>query len=123
MKKKERLYEALGELIYAVAKADGLIQKEETSKLEEILKDHPWASAIKWSFEYEVSKNHSLQDVYQKAINHCQNYGPAPEYIEFIDVITKVAEASSGIDRKEQRMISSFSTDLIERFKKDISTI
>ena len=82
MKKKERLYEALGELIYAVAKADGLIQKEEFSMLDSLLKDHPWASTIKWSFNYEVSRNKSLDDIYEKAINHCQHYGPAPEYIE-----------------------------------------
>ena len=121
MKKKERLYEALGELIYAVAKADGLIQKEEFSMLDSLLKGHPWASTIKWSFDYEVNKNQSLNDIYEKAINHCQHYGPAPEYIEFIDIISKIAEASSGIDKKEQKLISSFSSDLVERFKKDIA--
>jgi uncharacterized tellurite resistance protein B-like protein len=123
MKKKERLYEALGELIYAVAKADGLIQKEEFSMLDSLLKDHPWASTIKWSFDYEVSKNQSLNDIYEKAINHCQNYGQAPEYIEFIDIMSKIAEASSGIDKKEQKLISSFSSDLVERFKKDIAAL
>ena len=56
-------------LIYALAKADGVIQTNEISALEEILGDHPWASEIKWSFNYEVSKNSSVEEIYKKVIN------------------------------------------------------
>ena len=43
MVSKTRLYDAFGELIYAVAIADGLIQEEETAVIERTLADHPIA--------------------------------------------------------------------------------
>ena len=49
---QEKLYEAFGELLYVVAMADGLIQEEELSALDEVLKGHPWAADIQWSFNY-----------------------------------------------------------------------
>lgn len=123
MKKTEKLYGTLGELIYAVAKADGKIQVSEFAKLDEILQNHKWGSTIKWSFDYEVKRKSSPEEVYKKVVNNCHSHGPAPEYLEFIDIITQVAGASHGIDENEERVISSFSHDLIEQFKKDIKSI
>ena len=37
MTDKEKLYETLGELLYAVALADGIIQKSEKNSLKELL--------------------------------------------------------------------------------------
>ena len=122
-KRKEKLYGTLGELIYAVAKADGLIQESESRLLNEIVRDHAWKETILWSFNYEVKKDNDPEEVYKKVINNCQTYGPSPEYLEFIDVITQVADVSDGIDEQEEKVIRSFSSDLIERFKKDIRSI
>ena len=33
----EKLYETMGELLYVLAKADGVIQEEEVNKLNELL--------------------------------------------------------------------------------------
>jgi hypothetical protein len=55
-----QLYDALGELIYALAKVDGLIDEAEIGKLEEVLRSHPWSSEIKWSFDYENRKANSV---------------------------------------------------------------
>ena len=123
MDHKEKLFGSLGELIYAVAKADGRIQESENEVLEEILRGHPWSETIRWSYRYEQRKNSDPEQIYKKVINNCESYGPAPEYLEFIDIITQVAMASEGIDSDEQKVISSFSSDLIERFKKDIDRI
>ena len=41
MTDKEKLYETLGELLYAIAKADGVIQAEEKEALEKMFKNHP----------------------------------------------------------------------------------
>ncbi|MBT8221324.1 MAG: TerB family tellurite resistance protein [Bacteroidia bacterium] len=120
MKPKEKLYETLGELIYAIAIADGVIQPSEIQKLEEILKYHEWGSQIKWSFDYETKKTPDLEKIYSKVINYCHSYGPAPEYEEFIDIIRNIAEISDGIDDNEQKVIANFSKDLIERFKADL---
>ena len=117
---KEKLYETLGELVYVIAQADGIIQEEEINILEELLAEHPWASTIKWSFNYEMNReNNDVEDVYKKVIDACHGYGPTPEYDEFIEVMNVVAAASEGIDEHEQDAISAFSKDLIERFIQD----
>ncbi len=123
MDREEKLYASLGELIYAVAKADGKVQESENQILEDLIKDHPWAKTIRWSYQYELEKNSDPEQIYQKVINNCESYGPAAEYLEFIDIITQVAGASEGIDDNEQQVISSFSHDLVERFRRDIGRI
>ncbi|WP_291725543.1 TerB family tellurite resistance protein [Bernardetia sp.] len=113
---KERLYDAFGELIYALAMADGLIQPEEIQALNSILKGHPWASQIKWSFDYEASKSINLQDVYKKALDTFTQHGQDEEYAYLIDVLEKVAKASDGIDKNEAQFIERFQKDLKENF-------
>ncbi|MBN4072622.1 TerB family tellurite resistance protein [Crocinitomix catalasitica] len=117
MQDKEKLYDAFGELIYAVAMADGIIQDEEIDALNEILNNHPWASNINWSFNYEVKAGIEVDQVYKKVINFCQDYGPTEEYAEMLDVITKIAEASDGVDFSESIIIESFQADLIDHFQ------
>lgn len=121
MTDKERLYEALGELIYVVAMADGVVQKEEMKVLTTILEGHSWAENIQWSFDYEQNKGHNIEALYQKVINTCHNYGPSPIYIEFIETIKKIAQAANGIEKSESEIIASFSTDLLSRFKRDLA--
>ncbi len=120
MTPEERLYENMGELLYVIAKADGVIQDEELDVVKEILKDHKWAEEIKWSFIYEASREHSIEDIYKKVITSCHMHGPSPIYAEFIDAMNKVAAARNGIDKDEQEKIDAFSKDLISRFQKDI---
>ena len=123
MTEKEKLYETLGELLYVIAKADGIIQNEEKVSLAELVKEHAWAEQITWSFDYEALNNSSIDDVYSKVINFCHRYGPAPEYYEFVTSMKLIADATNGIDKDEEKVINSFSRDLIERFKKDIEKI
>ncbi len=111
----------MGELIYAVAKADGIVQAEEVSKLNEILEGHPWASEIRWSFNYEKNRGASVEEVYKKVIDYCKHNGASTEYAEFLDVMKKIAEASHGIDPEEEQIINSFTQDLVERFNTDIT--
>ena len=120
MTNEERLYDAFGELVYAVALADGYIQPEETEALERLLTHHDWAKEIKWSFDYEVKAKHSVEDVYKKAINTFEKIGPHPEYAFMLEVLDKVATASHGVDRMEEAMINQVSVDLKERFSRDL---
>lgn len=121
MTEKEKLYETMGELLYVLAMADGVIQSEESEALENILLHHEWAQDIKWSFDYEANRQGDLDDLYRKVILQCQKQGPQPEYLEFITAMEEVAKASDGIDSDEKKVISSFSKDLIERFKADVN--
>lgn len=123
MKKVERLYEVMGELLYAIAKADGVIQKEEKDALKTLLSKHSFGSDIIWSFEYEESKDSSVEEIYNKVINFCHSYGPAPQYDEFIKAMKIIAEASNGIDADESKVITSFSKDLMQRFKNDLERL
>jgi uncharacterized tellurite resistance protein B-like protein len=122
MTKKEKLYDAFGELIYAIAKADGEIQPEEIEALKSVLENHHGAKEINWSFNYEVSKNHSIDEAYSKAITICKEYGPSIEYIELINTMENVAQASNGIDINEQNLIDNLKNDLTNRFKQDLES-
>ncbi|NJL12882.1 MAG: TerB family tellurite resistance protein [Microscillaceae bacterium] len=117
---KDQLYEAFGELIYAVAKADGLIQDEEVTALQDILQQHAWAKDVEWSFHYEVKKDTNIHDAYQRALDTFRDFGPTPEYQYLLDILEKVAEASSGIGHEEAHVIEGFQTDLKTRFLEDL---
>ncbi len=123
MKNIEKLYDAFGELIYVVAMSDGAIQPEELVALEKRLANHPWKEKIKWSFDYEVKKQNSIDDLYKKVISYCEMHGPEPEYVFLIETLEAVARASSGIDEDERKVIDSFSADLIAKFREDIQRI
>jgi uncharacterized tellurite resistance protein B-like protein len=120
---KEKLYEAFGELIYAVAKADGVVQGEEVAALEKILKNHSWAKDIVWSFNYEAQKNNSVEYVYDKAMDIFKEHGPSAEYEHLLDILQAVAEASRGdsaTEATEKGIINLFQQDLIKRFRDDL---
>lgn len=119
---KEQLYEAFGELIYAVAKADGLVQDEEVRALEDILQQHAWAQEVEWSFHYEVKNQKDIEDAYRRALDTFREFGPTPEYEYLIDILERVANASDGIDAKEDSIIQNFQHDLKQRFIEDLNT-
>jgi uncharacterized tellurite resistance protein B-like protein len=120
---KEKLYEAFGELIYAVAKADGVVQGEEVAVLEHILRNHSWAKDIVWSFKYEAQKDNSVEYVYNKAMDIFKENGPSAEYEHLISILHTVAEASqlnSASEATEKEIINLFQQDLIKRFREDL---
>ncbi len=116
MVSKTRLIDAFGELIYAVAIADGMIQPEEIKLLEEVLEGHPWASKIKWSFDYELKNQNNLTDTYLKALNTLKENGPFKDYYYLVEIIEKIAKASDGVDKEEKTVIDSFQKSLREHF-------
>jgi hypothetical protein len=122
-KKKEHLYDAFGELIYLVAMADGMVNPQEREALDKILENHPWAKEIKWSFNYEFTKNSNPEDLYKKVIMACHDNGPDPEFQFMIEVMEAVAAAKEGKDEAEAARIKNFVADLTERFRKDIEKL
>ncbi len=123
MGKKEKLFEAFGELIYVVAMADGIIKNEEVEALDDILKSHPNAQEIKWSFDYEVGKENSIERTYEKVLHYCHQYGPDPEYQNLIDIMEAVAKSGKKKSKNEQAVINKFAYELTERFKADIDKL
>ncbi len=120
MVKREKLYDAFGELIYAIAMADGEVQEEEVRSLEQHLNQHPWAKEIKWSFNYENEKHKTVEESYRNAIDICMINGPDPEYKYLLDIMISVAGAFDGIVEQEKKIIDDFRHDLLERFVKDM---
>ncbi len=123
MANQEKLYEAFGELLYVVAMADGMIQEEEISTLENLLAQHPWGRDIKWSFDYERKKERDVEGGYAKVIDFCKFGGEHAEYKNMIDIMQKVAAASNGVDTSEQEKIDSISAALSSKFKQDLHKI
>lgn len=120
MATKEKLYNAFGELIYAIARADGAVQDVEEEALIKVLNNHPWSKEIKWSFDYEACKENCVSDAYDKAMNIFKEHGPDPEYKFMLEVMTEVAEAFHGIVPEEKELIDRFKRDLKQKFLKDI---
>jgi len=116
---KIELYDAFGELMYALAKADGIIQQEEITALEEIIGKHPWSQEIKWSFHYEKKKAKSLQEAYDKALMICKQYGPSPDYPLLFEVLDAIAAAADGVHEAEQAIIDDFKKELHNKFMQD----
>ncbi len=114
---KDKLYSAIGEMIYAVAKADGIVQASETSKLVTLLTHIPGAADIEWSFNYEKTKNTSVAETFDRALETCKAYGPAEEYAILFDALDVIAKASEdGIHPEEQAVIDRFKYELKEHF-------
>ncbi len=119
MKREEKLYEVLGELLYAVAMADGVIQAEEKNALHNFFSNHAMGEDVIWSFEYEETKKPPVDSIYTKVIDYCHSYGPSPIYVEFMDAMQVIAKAANGIDESESKILNSFSVDLLARFQRD----
>ena len=123
MTKKDQLYDAFGELAYVLAMADGTIQPEELAQVKQLLEQQPRGTDIQWSFDYEARSRRPVEEVYQKVIDACQEVGPDPEYPFLIELLEKVASINAGKSAEEDQVISGFTTDLLERFRKDLEAI
>lgn len=117
---KEKLYDAMGELIYAVALADGMVSEQESQTLHELLQQHDWAASVEWSFKYEKMKANSLEDAYQRALDTCKSYGPCEDYVLLLDVLRRVSEASDGMVVAEADLINRFTHELTDYFKETL---
>lgn len=123
MKSTEKLIDAFGELIYVLAMSDGVIQEKELVALKDKLANHKWGEGIQWSFDYEVEKEHPIDDLYKKVILYCEGHGPDPEYDFLFEVLEDVAKASNGVEESETKVVNTFKEDLLKQFKKDIKRI
>lgn len=117
----ESLHYAIGELAYAIARADGTVQKEERNKFHDIVaaelrcrdyafdvsdiifrmmdKDKPdSATSYKWAMDEIRLNNHYLSPELKKT---------------FIRVMEKVAAAFPPVTVTEKDLISKFKNDIV----------
>jgi uncharacterized tellurite resistance protein B-like protein len=119
----QNLHYAIGELAYAIACADGEVQKEERQKFHNIVKNE----LEKEHYDFDISciifqimdkDKASLEDSYHWAMKQIKlnSHYLSPELKKtFICVIEKVAEAYPPVTPEEQT--------LIDKLKKDIRSL
>ena len=112
----ERLYYALGEVAYAIAKADGTIQKEERQKLhlileEEFKKHKSGFDFTEIIFQILAKEGMDSKTAYGWALKEIRlNSQYVSETLKqhFISTIKKVAEAFPPVERSERELIDDF---------------
>lgn len=117
----EKLFEAFGELLYAIASIDGKINAEEKKLIENELAKYEWGSEISWSFDYETSHDRSLEEAYERALDTFSEYGPFKEYDNFFKILSEVVDNSNKISNKERKVLEKFRSQLLNRFMDDDS--
>lgn len=124
MTPQQNLHTAIGELAYAIARADGSIQKEERKKFHDIVaaelhcKDYDFDVSDIIFQVLEKDKFIDSKTSYDWAMKEIRtnSHYLSPELKKtFIRVIEKIAKSYPPSTKEE--------TELIERFKKEIAPI
>ncbi len=120
MTPSENIYMATGELAYAIAKADGTIQREEKEKFEEILQDE-FKDRIGTSnhaaiiFQILQKENLSADHAYRAALHELNinsHYLSAEMKEHIVHVIERVAKAFPPKIHEESILIRKFIVDV-----------
>ena len=123
MTPSENLHYAIGELAYAIARADGEVQKEERLKFHSIVeaelrcKDHAF-NISDIIFQIMDKDKTSTKDAYDGAMSQIRtnsHYLSPQLKATFISVMEKVAKAYKPVTIDEML--------LLEKFKKDIAPL
>lgn len=119
----QSLYYAIGEIAYAVASADGDVQKEERLRFHSIVAaelrcDHYGFDISGIVFQIMDKEKQSTENAYNWAMKQIRlnSHYLSPELkSEFVNVMEKIARAYPPVTTEEN--------NLIERFKKDIAPL
>ncbi|MCG8573386.1 MAG: hypothetical protein MI810_00760 [Flavobacteriales bacterium] len=120
---KQHLYYALGEVSYAVAKADGYVQQEERKKIHDIVVEETNSHHLDFDVAeiiFHVLKKDEMdaEISYRWAMKEFEKYKTylnKDMAIDFIAITQKVANAVNSKTTEEKKMA--------ERFRQDISRI
>lgn len=112
----ENLYYALGEMIYALAAADGEIQKAEKDNLHDILSKEflpgqPPTAVSEIIFRIFQKDHLSVQDAFERGKRQFElnSHYLSPEMkVHFIKVMQQVAHAYPPVTSEEQRVLNDF---------------
>lgn len=116
----QNLYYALGELAYAVANADGVVQKAERQKFHDMVAeqldgDNCGFDLSLMIFQILDKSKLSTAEAYEKAFiqlqsnSHCLN---AELKSTFIQVLENIAAAYPPVTMEENNLIEKFKVDL-----------
>jgi hypothetical protein len=114
---KEQLFEAFGEILYAMAAVDGHIQQEEKVLIAQAIKHHRFEYDILFSFKQEVNKARTIKEAFAKAMQTFRMYGPFDGYSDFKIILENLAMSCHGVSVEEQEIIDQFHKELLGNFK------
>jgi uncharacterized tellurite resistance protein B-like protein len=109
------LYMGLGSVVYALAKTDGLLQREETETVRRILSQYEFGDLALHAYDVKESYNVSVPEAYDFALRRfAANRFELNDGIKkrFVAVLEEVAEAYGGTSRKEAELIRQFRRDM-----------
>ena len=113
---KTQLYDAMGELIYAVAKSEGFAEAEPSTLLIELLAGQAWANEVQLSFNYEYQNENTMEEAYEKAVDVCKAYGPAEEYAFLFQALEVLGRHTLKGKPEQPSILSRFQNDLTTHF-------
>lgn len=100
--------EVFGKILYALAMADGSVQKEEIDELHQIVEHNKWAKQIEFSFSMAQNLEMEPKMIFLKNMRVFRTCPINEHYPFFLDLMEKVANAHNGIVPKERNLIENF---------------
>lgn len=114
---KEQLFEAFGEILYALAAVDGNIQQEEKLLIAQAIKHHRYEYDILFSFKQEVNRARTIKEAFGKAMDTFHAFGPFDGCSDFKIILENLALSCQGISTEEQEIIDQFHKELLSNFR------
>ena len=111
---KNKFYDAIGELIYAMNTA---APPKAIEALKKTVDGHDWADEIQWSFKYELNKQKNRMDVYRQAFDTFKSHGPDREYKYLIEMLNDFEYYTGTIGRHQTDSIKNQFINDLEIFK------
>ncbi|MBU2884853.1 hypothetical protein KO507_03625 [Gilvimarinus agarilyticus] len=100
--------DVFGKILYALAMADGGIQKEEREALQKMVDQDDWAHRIKLSFDAAMNLEMDPKMVFYKNMRIFQTLKTDVHMPYFLDLMNRMANAYEGIVPEERALIENF---------------
>lgn len=110
MKKPDEItLKVFGNILYALAMADGGVQREELDELQKIVDEDEWAKEIQLSFDAAQHMDMDPQIMFFKNMRIFQTLRTDEHMPYFLNLMQRMAEAYNGIVPEEHDLILRFS--------------
>lgn len=114
---KSNLYRSFGDLIYAIAMADGILQDEEKTAIRKIIGEHAMMPYIEQALDRKEKKEISIVSAYYKVMTYIKENKPDPEFHFLLKVLEALSKLSAGVDEDDENLMEDFIADLRSKLK------
>ena len=108
------LYLGLGSLVYALARADGLLQPREIALIRDLLRREPHGDVALCSFTVREYHHDTVEEAYEYGVRCLQSNpgGLTPERRQhFLTILEEVARIDGHVCAAESSILTRFKTD------------